>query len=173
MKVRLTLVMVPNEPKELKPGMLCRSISDDAEPYRFYFLTEDIIPSDNNSFHQSLIPFIVSKDEAKELEEGKLYLFNFGDGGCCVGYENEICDKSDILNFFEVKVEPENIGLVMSLNGNRDIDVEDFNAIMAKDGWCYVEMEDEFTNPEKFTNVGWGDSIPQLKLYDGKCLINY
>lgn len=172
MVLRFTLAMVPNEPKELKPGMICRSNRDDSDPNVFYFLNEemDLTP---NGLHQSVIPFIVDKDETKNPEKGKPYLFKFQDGGCCVACPEEINDLSETTNCFEIKVSPEQIGFVKGLEGLKEISSDEINTIMSKDGWCYVEMEDEFTNPEKFTHVSWGDSIPELKLHNGKCLIHF
>lgn len=170
---RFTLAMVPNEPKELKPGMLCRSNGDDSDPNTFYFLDEHSDLS-SNALHESVIPFIVDKDETANPEKGKPYLFIFEDGGCCVACPEEINDMSDTKNCFEVKVAPEQIGLVKKDSGGfREMTCEDMNSIMSRDGWLYVEMEDEFTNPEKFTHVSWGDSVPELKLHEGKCIISF
>jgi hypothetical protein len=43
--------------------------------------------------------------------------------------------------------------------------------IMKQGGWFEIEMEDEFTNPKKFENVGWGDGLPQPILVNDKVLI--
>jgi len=41
------------------------------------------------------------------------------------------------------------------------------------DGECEIEMEDEFTNPEKYEGIGWGDGVPVPKLKEGKVIIYY
>lgn len=176
MRKRYELVMVPNEPKELKPDMLCRSNSDEADSNIFYFLDSesDLTP---DGFHESVIPFIVEKDDSKDIEKEKLYVFNFKDGGCCVGFSSELSDLEEVVLAREVIVGPEQIGLVLSegigSNHKSEISIEDINRIMANKGWCYVEMEDEFTSPERFRNVGWGDSVPEVKLENGLCVISF
>lgn len=175
MQKRFEMVMVPNEPKELKPGMLCRSFADDADENIYYFLdeTSDLTPE---GLHQSVIPFIVSKDKVSDFEKETLYLFRFEDGGCCVAYPNEVCDLNDVLSAQEVAVSPEQIG-VMRADGfgseeKTDISIEVINQIMSKEGWCYVDIDDEFTAPEKFTHVAWGESVPEIVLHNGKCVIS-
>ena len=169
------MVMVPNEPKELKPGMLCRSVADDADEKRYYFLDES---SDltYEGLHQSVIPFIVHKDNEAELDMEKLYFFRFEDGGCCIAYPKEIFDLSDVLSAQEVMVSPEQIGVTYAdgfgSQEKAEITIETINEIMSKDGWCYLDIDDEFTAPEKFEHVAWGESSPQVVLYNGKCLIS-
>lgn len=170
------MVMVPNNPKELKPGMLCRSVSDDADGNSYYFLDEssDLTP---DGLHESVLPFIVYKDKAWKLEDEKIYQFRFKDGGSCIAYPKEIYDLSDVDSYHEVMVSPEQIGLVYAdgygSKQKSEISIDDINRIMSKDGWCYIEVDDEFTAPERFEHVTWGDSAPEVKLEDGRCIISF
>ena len=168
------MVMVPNEPKELKPGMLCHSVADDADENKYYFLDEssDLTP---DGLHQSVIPFIVSKDNSSETDKDKLYLFRFSNGGCCIAYPDEVFYLNEVESAQEVVVSPEQIGVTYAdgfgSEEKTDITIETINEIMSNKGWCYVNIEDEFTAPEKFEHVAWGESLPEVVLYNGKCLI--
>ncbi len=170
------MAMVPNEPKELKPGMLCRSVADDAEENTYYFLDES---SDltYEGLHQSVIPFIVHKENEAEPNMEKLYLFRFEDGGCCIAYHKEIFDMNDVVSSQQVMVSPEQIGLVYAEgHGSKKkslISADDINRIMANEGWCYIEVDDEFTAPERFEHVSWGDSEPEVKLEEERCIISF
>lgn len=178
MRLRFEMVMVPNNPKELKSGMLCRSVADDADPNFFYFLEDgsDLTP---DGLHESVLPFIVQKDGTTEsdIEKDKAYLFRFVDGGCCIACRNEISDMSEVVSAHAVMVQPEHIGLVHAegygSRNKKEISKDDINRIMANDGWCYIEVDDEFTAPERFEHVYWGDSEPEVKLEEERCIISF
>ena len=49
---------------------------------------------------------------------------------------------------------------------------EDIKEIIEAGGNCNVEMIDEFTNPNEYKNVGWGDGVPKVKTYNNKVIIH-
>ena len=36
-----------------------------------------------------------------------------------------------------------------------------------KNGLCFIEIENEFTNPEKYKDVAWGEGVPKPKFEKG------
>jgi hypothetical protein len=40
--------------------------------------------------------------------------------------------------------------------------------LLVNGGEFEMEMEDEFTNPKAFENIGWGDGLPRPIFVDGK-----
>lgn len=61
---------------------------------------------------------------------------------------------------YRVVAEPEQIG----------VDFEQLQKIMDNGGECEIEGVDEFTNPEDYKDVGWGDGVWKPKLIDGKII---
>jgi len=47
-----------------------------------------------------------------------------------------------------------------------------YNKIAEDYGKCYVETMDEFTHPELFKNVAWGESKPLVHFVNGKAVIH-
>lgn len=173
--MRFEMVMVPNGPKELKKGMLCRSLLDDSDSRRFYFLDEGMDLAELG-MHEPVLPFIVSKDQAEAIEKDKVYYFALEDGGCCVAYPDELAFPDSVVSARQVLVNPEQIGMFCErspLTGAFEpITETHINSIMSNDGWCHLEMVDEFDDPKRFANVPWGESVPEVKLMNGKCMIS-
>lgn len=132
-------------------------------------------------------PYLLSDEE---IEIGDKFVFIGGDFEKCVPKQGYfICehnDKGKPGSEFAKKIIalPKQIGLLRQRNGigwaiwDRQLGYDwlltenDIKEIIESGGECYVEMEDEFTNPEKYKNVGWGDGIKQLKTFNNKVIIH-
>lgn len=42
-----------------------------------------------------------------------------------------------------------------------------------KSGICFIEIENEFTNPEKYKGVAWGEGVPKPKFDNGFLKIRF
>ena len=52
-----------------------------------------------------------------------------------------------------------------------EISQKKMTEILSNGGEFEMIMEDEFTNPKAFENVGWGDGLPRLILINDKVVI--
>lgn len=78
----------------------------------------------------------------------------------------------------EVVATPDQIGLTYdveyeTISGGelKDIQLWELQEIINNDFTCSVEMVDEFSHPELFQHVGWGDGLPIPRFVNDKIVI--
>lgn len=99
---------------------------------------------------------------------------------------NEVIEYLTSINFVqpylvsgnEVLATPEQIGLTYdveyeTISGGelKDIQLWELQEIINNDFTCSVEMVDEFSHPELFQHVGWGDGLPIPRFVNDKIVI--
>jgi len=182
--IRKTVKMffLKDNPSELKLGMICYSKSSDSFFKDYYRLTEY---SDLNSEdHQPVLPYIVDVLDHFESKSDSLFLFTFKNES-----EPVVANFDDLLGHELddaqlIVAEPHQIGLIKNEfytgEGNNEPKYYDlFNIkqklilkkILVDNGMCTIAAIDEFTNPEEYQNIAWGEGIGRPKLIDGKVLI--
>ena len=105
-------------------------------------------------------PYLVSEEQIN-LDDLCIFVIEIdGDENFVVACPDDLLGDQ-IKEVFRVVAEPEQIG----------VDVEQLQKIIDNGGECEIEGMDEFTNPEDYKDVGWGDGVCKPKLVDGKAVI--
>jgi|SanBayMetagenome_1026888.scaffolds.fasta_scaffold69857_3 hypothetical protein len=93
------------------------------------------------------LPYIVAK---QPIMRGDLYLNTNGFIKECFGGET----NKELDGCLKVMVKPSQLS-------DDDDTYRRIDEILVSGGDFEMEMEDEFTNPKAFENMGWGDGLPR------------
>lgn len=176
------IVFLKDNYSELKPGMICYSKISDSFFRDYYRLTQY---SDLNSDdHQPVLPYIVDILDNFESKSDSLFLFTFKNESepIVANFDDLLGHELDEAQL--IVAEPHQIGIIKNEFYTGEEDGEPkycdlFNPkqklilkkILVDNGMCRIAAIDEFTNPEEYQNVAWGEGIGRPKLIDGKVLI--
>jgi hypothetical protein len=103
---------------------------------------------------ESVLPYIVFNDP---IMEGDNYFNKNGELMVCIGNES----NNDLEGSIKIVALPNEIP-------TDDESLIKMRMIMNNGGEFDMEMEDEFSNPKAFENVGWGEGLPRPILINGK-----
>lgn len=181
---RVKLVFIKYFPEELKPGMLCYSKLEKSNPLDYYRLIEHVNLNNESSLHQPVHPYIIDEYDNFDTDVNSLFLFSFKNGSEPVAANfddlvgNQIDDAKLIVATPEqIAYTEKNSFLSNKLENKKCFDIFDderhdyLNKILANDGSCYILCKDEFTNPEEYVDVSWGDGKTLVVLKNNKVII--
>ena len=93
-------------------------------------------------------------------------------------YPDNTFVKPYLVSDGEVIATPEQIGLTYDIQYEyidggelKDIETWELQEIVKNNYECEVEMVDEFSHPELFQHVGWGDGLPIPRMVNNKIVI--
>jgi hypothetical protein len=100
------------------------------------------------------LPYVVAR---QPIMKDDSYLTPNNEIKTCVGVET----NKELNNCLKIMATPDQIPT------DEDSLIK-MRMIMINGGEFEMEMEDEFSNPEAFKNVGWGEGLPRPIFVDGK-----
>jgi hypothetical protein len=103
------------------------------------------------------LPYVVAK---QPIMKNDLYLTPNNEIKTCIGGET----RKELSECLKIMATPNQVP-------NDENSLKKLTEILSSGGEFELEMEDEFTNPKAFENVGWGDGLPQPILVDNKIVI--
>lgn len=183
--LRAKLIWILINPEHLIPGMICISRSDKSDKPKFYRLTEENYLNVSEK-HQPVELYIIDEFNKFESSVDSLFLFTFKDGSqpveACfddlLGYPIKdaklIVAKQEQIAYIE-----NDSHLINKIDDKQCYDLLDQNAsstinkIMDNNGICSILCKDEFTHPEDYLNVAWGEGKPVPLLKNNKVLIYF
>lgn len=89
-----------------------------------------------------------------------------------VGYTDQKVSPN-VKEIYRVLVTPSMLGYYKIDNGpKRLISIMEIDAILKNNGSVLLEVMDEFTHPDEYRNVSWGDGLIKPLLQDGKAILH-
>lgn len=89
-----------------------------------------------------------------------------------VGYKDQKVTPN-LYEIYRVMVTPSMLGYYTIDNGpKRIISIMEIDAILKNNGSIKIEVMDEFTHPDEYNDVGWGDGLIKPLLKDGKVVLH-
>lgn len=181
---KVKLVFVKDHPEKLLPGMICYPKRDGEKPTDYYRLTEALDLSNKFDQHQPVLPYLIDEYDNFESDIDSLFLFDFNNGSDPVPANFDDLIGCEIENVRMIVATPDQIALIekashlsYNVDQKKCFDVFDddrhffLNKILSSNGDCYVLCKDEFTNPEEYQNVAWGEGKTKVILKNNKVVI--
>lgn len=89
-----------------------------------------------------------------------------------VGYKDQKVTPN-LYEIYRVMVTPSMLGYYTIDNGpKRIISIMEIDAILKNNGSIKIEAMDEFTHPDEYNNVSWGDGLVKPLLQNGKAVLH-
>ena len=89
-----------------------------------------------------------------------------------IGYQDEILSPR-VNEIYRVLATPNMLGFYTIDNGPlRIISIMEIDNILKNNGSIKMETMDEFTHPDEYNDVGWGDGLIKPLLKDGKVVLH-
>jgi hypothetical protein len=180
---RVKLVFVEYHPDKLESGMICYSKLDKSKSY--YYRLADLIDLKNEShLHQPVHPYIIDEYDNFDTDINSLFLFSFKNNSepVVANFDDLIGHELDdakliIAEHDQIAYVEKNHHLYHDIQSKKCFDIFDddrnefLDKILKNNGSCYILCKDEFTHPEEYTDVSWGDGKTKIVLKDNKVII--
>ncbi len=181
---RVKLVFIKYYPEELKSGMLCYSKLNKSNFTYYYRLSEINDLKNELDIHQPVHPYIIDEYDNFDTDINSLFLFQFNNKSEPVAANFDDLIGHEIEDVKLIVATPDQIAYVEKDNhlsngieSKKCFDIFDDNRsefldrILNNDGSCYILSKDEFTHPEEYTDVSWGDGKTKVILKNNKVII--
>jgi len=131
-----------------------------------------IIPIKNND----KIEYYLASLEIENIDKNDLCAFeirqNDNTTSFVIGYPDEILSPQ-VLEIYRILSTPDMLGFYCIEDGPlRIISIVEINNILNNNGSIRMETINEFTHPDEYNDVGWGDGLIKPLLKDGKVVLH-
>lgn len=181
---KVKLVFVKYYPEKLLSGMVCYPKKERDRPTDYYKLTEASVLSNKLDQHQPVLPYLIDEYNNFDSEIDSLFLFSFNNGQEPVEAYFDDMLGNQIQSTKLIVATPDQIAftekashLTYKVNEKKCFDIFDddrhlfLNKILSNNGDCYVLCKDEFTHPEEYKDVAWGEGKTKIILKNNKVII--
>jgi len=180
---RVKLIFVEYQPDKLESGMVCYSKLDQTKSY-YYRLNQLRDLENEYELHQPVQPYIIDEYNNFDSEVNSLFLFYFKENNNPVvgNFDDLLGDGIDKVKLIvatpdQIAFMEKNHHLYHDIQSKKCFDIFDddrnefLDKILKNNGSCYILCKDEFTHPEEYTDVSWGDGKTKIVLKDNKVII--